>query len=159
MNNYFSPYTNTYNVERINRQIEELQNMKNQMQNQMQAPVQNFINSQPANNTNANMYELKTLNENDEVENIGIFTDTIFLGNNKMQIKKMDGAIEKYNIVKYYPIDPKDQKISQLEEEIKKLREMISNEYDEPIRTIQTSNEQAELSDINAKPKSKASNK
>ena len=73
-----------------------------------------------------------------------------------MQIKKMDGTIEKYNIVKYYPIDPKDQKINQLEEEIKKLKEMMSNEqYNESNKSVQERTEQGELSNVDSKPTTK----
>lgn len=150
------------NIDRINRQIEDLQNLKNQMQNPPQIPVQNFINSQPQAQQNANnMYELKKLNDNDEVENIGILSDTIFLGTSKMQIKKMDGTIEKYNITRYYPIDPKDQKISQLEEEIKKLKEMIANEtkHNEYIEPVQECTKQGDFHNVNGKPTTKAINK
>jgi polyhydroxyalkanoate synthesis regulator phasin len=162
-NNYYNPYNvQQPNIDRINRQIEDLQNLKNQMQNPPQIPVQNFINSQPqANQQNTNMYELKKLNDNDEVENIGILSDTIFLGTTKMQIKKMDGTIEKYNIVKYYPIDPKDQKINQLEEEIRKLKEMIGNEpkSNESATTIQASTEQGKLHNVDGKSTAKTTNK
>lgn len=148
------------NIDRINRQIEDLQNLKNQMQNPPQIPVQNFINSQPQNQVIANRYELKKLNDNDEVENIGILTDTIFIGTNKMQIKKIDGTIEKYNIVKYYPIDPKDKKINQLEEEVKKLKEMIANEqHSEHIKPIQDGTEQGKLHNVTSKPATKNTNK
>ena len=118
----YNPYSYQPNLERINRQIEDLQNLKMQIQNPppMQ-PVNNFINS-TSQNQGQNMYELKRLNDNDEAENLGILTDTIFIGASKMQIKKIDGTIEKYKITKYYPIDPKDEKINQLEEEIKRTR-------------------------------------
>ena len=78
-NNYYNPYNvQQPNIDRINRQIEDLQNLKNQMQNPPQIPVQNFINSQPqANQQNTNMYELKKLNDNDEVENIGILAELV----------------------------------------------------------------------------------
>ena len=161
--NYYNGMYNMQqpNIDRINRQIEDLQNLKNQMQNPPQIPVQNFINSQPQTQNATNMYELKKLNDNDEVENIGILADTIFLGTTKMQIKKMDGTIEKYNIVKYYPIDPKDQKINQLEEEIKKLKEMIGIEpkSNESATTIQTSTEQGMLHNVDGKSTTKATNK
>ena len=149
------------NIDRINRQIEDLQNLKNQMQNPPQIPVQNFINSQPQNQQNTNMYELKKLNDNDEVENIGILADTIFLGTTKMQIKKLDGTIEKYNIVKYYPIDPKDQKINQLEEEIKKLKEMVGNEseHNEYIKPIQDSTRQENVCNVDVKSSTKKTSK
>lgn len=160
-NSFMGAYGMQPNIDRINRQIEDLQNLKNQMQNPPQIPVQNFINSQPQNQQNTNMYELKKLNDNDEVENIGILSDTIFLGTTKMQIKKMDGTIEKYNIVKYYPIDPKDQKINQLEEEIRKLKEMIGNEpkSNESATTIQASTEQGKLHNVDGKSTAKTTNK
>lgn len=59
-----------------------------------------------------NLYEVKKLN-NEEAENILITHDTIFLGTNKMQLKKLDGTIEKYNIERYYPIDEKDESMKQ----------------------------------------------
>ena len=149
------------NIDRINRQIEDLQNLKNQMQSPPPIPVQNFINSQPQPNANLNMYELKKLNDNDEVENIGVLNDTIFIGTNKMQIKKVDGTIEKYNISKYYPIDPKDQKISQLEEEIQKLKEMIENgtNVSECDKAIQGSTEQGRVHNVDGKSTAKGTNK
>ena len=155
----FNPYQP--NVERINRQIEELQNIKMQMQNQPQvAPVNNYINSQPQPQAQ-NMYELKRLNDNDEAENLGIFADTIFIGTNKMQIKKTDGTIEKYKITKYYPVDPKDEKINQLEEEVRKLKEMISNEpkYNEHNKAIQTVDKQGELHNVDVKSTTKTNGK
>ena len=160
MNNYFQPYYQP-SVERINRQIEDLQNLKMQMQAPPQAaPVNNYINSQPQNQSQ-NLYELKKLNDNDEAENLGILVDTIFIGTNKMQIKKTDGTIEKYKITKYYPIDPKDEKINQLEEEIKKLKEMIGNEpkYVEPNKTVQTVDEQRELHNVDVKSTAKGTSK
>lgn len=155
----FNPYQP--NVERINRQIEELQNIKMQMQNQPQvAPVNNYINSQPQPQAQ-NMYELKRLNDNDEAENLGIFADTIFIGTNKMQIKKTDGTIEKYKITKYYPVDPKDEKINQLEEEVRKLKEMISNEpkYNEHNKTVQAVDKQGELHNVDVKSTTKTNGK
>ena len=51
------------------------------------------------------IYELKKFKDTEEAENIFIMQNTIFMGTNKMQIKKLDGTIEKYNIEKYYPVD------------------------------------------------------
>lgn len=157
----FNPYSYQPSLERINRQIEDLQNLKMQMQNpQPMQPVNNFINNTPQ-TQGQNMYELKKLNDNDEVENLGILADTIFIGSTKMQIKKTDGTIEKYNITKYYPVDPKDEKISQLEEEVKKLKEMISSEpkYVEPNKAVQTFDEQREFRNVDVKPTAKGNNK
>lgn len=75
-----------------------------------------------------NMYEVKKLNNNDEAENILITSDTIFLGTNKMQIKKLDGTIEKYNIERYYPIDEKDEMIKELKEKVEELERRLEDE-------------------------------
>ena len=48
-------------------------------------------------NFTTNTYEMKRLNDNDEVENIAIFKDTIFMGEDRLQIKKLDGTIEKFS--------------------------------------------------------------
>ena len=55
--NYYNGMYNMQqpNIDRINRQIEDLQNLKNQMQNPPQIPVQNFINSQPQTQNATNM--------------------------------------------------------------------------------------------------------
>ena len=74
------------------------------------------------------MYLLKKLNIEDEAENILVTTDTIFIGNNRMQIKKLDGTIEKYNIEKYYPVDEKDEMIKELNKKVEELERRLNNE-------------------------------
>ena len=87
-------------------------------------------------------YILKKLNEGDEAENILITMDTIFIGSNRMQIKRLDGSIEKYNIERYYPVDEKDEKIKELNKKVEELERKLNNEHTEhniPIRTIEQS--------------------
>ena len=49
-----------------------------------------------------------------------------------MVLKGVDGSLQKWQVKKIYPIDKKDEKINALEEEIKKLKEVINNEYSKP---------------------------
>lgn len=80
-----------------------------------------------------NIYELKKYT--DEAENVFIMQNTIFLGTDKMQIKKLDGSVEKYNIEKYYPIDERDEKIKELNKKVEELERRLNNEptkYNEP---------------------------
>ena len=86
----------------------------------------------------ADLYDLKKLNKEDEAENILIMKNTIFLGNNRMQIKKLDGTIEKYNIERYYPVDEKDEEIKELHKKIEELERRIGNE---PTKYIDTTRE------------------
>lgn len=120
-------YNNQYMLENLNRQKERIDEMIRNYQQPQPQPVNNFINTGQTANTS--LYDLKVLNDSDEVENIFVNQNTLFLGTNRLQIKKVDGTIEKYNIEKIYPIDPKDKKINELEEEVKKLKEMINNEH------------------------------
>ena len=77
---------------------------------------------------NTDLFDMKKLNEGDEVENILILRNTVFIGNNRMQIKKLDGTIEKYNIEKYYPVDEKDEMIKELNKKVEELERRLNDE-------------------------------
>lgn len=115
---------NYFNIERLNRMKDDIDSQIKAYQSINQAPINNYF-SQPKDDT----YLLKILNDNDEVENILINHDTIFLGGNRMQIKKLDGTIEKYTIEKYYPIDEKDQMIKELNKKVEELERKLNNEH------------------------------
>ena len=147
-------YGNSQNViDNLLRQKDRIDDMiKNYQQPQ---PVNNFINT---NQVQDNTYEMKKLNENDEVENIAIFKDTIFIGEDRLQIKKMDGTIEKYELKKVYPRDKKDDKIDELTKKIQEL-EMKLNEPTKFNEPITRSNKSNGFDDVNVKPKSKTTSK
>lgn len=133
---------NQFMIDNLSRQRERLDDMIKNYQQMPQAPINNIItNGQMQDNT----YEMKKLNENDEVENIAIFKDTIFIGEDRLQIKKLDGTIEKYEIKKVYPRDKKDDKIDELTKKIQEL-EMKLNE---PTKSIK-SDEDVDKSNVNA---------
>lgn len=121
-------YNNNFNIDRLTRQKEEIENIINTyktIQNQPN-PINNFINTNQ--NSNTNLFEWRILNENEEVDNLYVKNKTLFVGDKNMVLKDVDGKLEKWEIKKVYPIDKKDEKINMLEEEIKKLKEMINNE-------------------------------
>lgn len=101
-----------------------------------------------------NMYEMKKLN-NDEAENILIARDTIFLGNNKMQIKKLDGTIEKYNIERYYPIDEKDEMIKELKDKVEELERRLEDEPTKHTKSTSRSNKSTTNDDVNVESEPK----
>jgi len=126
---YSNPiYNPSINIERLARQKDEIDNLIKTYQSMGNTPqpINNFINT--SNKESTNSFRLNKLNEGDEVENIMIAQDTIFIGTNRMQIKKLDGTIEKYNIEKYYPIDERDQKIKELNEKVIELERKLNNE-------------------------------
>ena len=149
-------YNNNYMLDSLNRQKERIDEMIRNYQ-QPQQPVNNFINT--GQTQNEKLYELKVLNDGDEVENIFVNQNTLFLGTNRLQIKKTDGTIEKYNITKIFPLDPKDERINALEEEIKKLKEMINNEHSESIKSVRECEQSNVNVDGNVKSESKKSSK
>ena len=147
---------NQYMIDNLTRQKDRLDEMIKSYQTMPQAPINNIItNGQVQDNT----YEMKKLNENDEVENIAIFKDTIFIGEDRMQIKKLDGTIEKFELKKVYPRDKKDDKIDELNKKIEELERKLINEHTEYIKPIKD----GDKSDVNAdgvvKSKSKTTSK
>lgn len=108
--------------------------MYNDMYNRQKSELENMIRNyqQPY---LQDMYEIKILNNTDEAENIFINNNTIFLGSNRMQIKKLDGTIEKYNIERYYPIDEKDEKIKELNLKVEELERRLNSEPTKHIGT------------------------
>ena len=103
--------------------------------------------------------EWRILNENEEVDNLYVQTKTLFINDNTMILKGVDGSLEKWEVKKVYPIDKKDQKINELEEEIKKLKEMIKNEHAESNSTIRELNESNVNVDGNVESKPKTNGK
>lgn len=103
--------------------------------------------------------EWRILNDNEEVDNLYVQTKTLFINDNMMILKGVDGSLEKWEVKKIYPVDKKDQKINELEEEIKKLKEMIKNEHAESNSTIGELNESDVNVDGNVEPKPKTSSK
>ena len=110
----------------LNREKRRIEDMIQNYQSQPQ-PVNNFISTNQM--PNKDLIEWRILNENEEVDNLYVANKTLFVNDNTMILKDVDGKTEKWTIRKVYPIDKKDEKISQLEEEIKKLKEMMSNEH------------------------------
>ena len=108
---------------------------------QQPQPINNFITA--GQTSNKDLIEWRILNENEEVDNLYVANKTLFINDEMMVLKGVDGSLEKWNIVKIYPIDKKDEKIKALEEEIEKLKEMVNNEpkqSSESIREIKQSN-------------------
>ena len=113
---------NQYMIDNLNRQKDKIEEMiRNYQQPQ---PVNNFINTNQA--PPRDLVEWRVLNENEEVDNLYVSNKTLFINDNLMVLKGVDGSLEKWEVKKIYPIDKKDEKISQLEEEIKKLKEALN---------------------------------
>lgn len=126
-------------VENWKRQRDRIDEMINSYQNIPTNPINNFINTQLP---NKDLIEWRILNENEEVDNLYVQNKTLFISDNLMVLKDVNGGLQKWKITKIFPIDKKDEKINALEEEIKKLKEVLNehSKFDEPIRECNKSN-------------------
>ena len=148
-------YNNNYMLDNLTRQKERIEEMiRNYSQPQ---PVNNFINTNQT--PPKDLIEWRILNENEEVDNLYVSNKTLFISDNLMILKGVDGSLEKWEIKKTYPIDKKDEKINELEEEIKKLKEMINNEPTEFNKSIRDINKSTGTNDVNVDTKPKRNDK
>lgn len=144
-------YNNQYMLDNLTRQKERIDEMiRNYQQPQ---PVNNFINTTQT--PQKDLIEWRVLNENEEVDNLYVANKTLFINDNLMILKGVDGSLEKWNVKKVYPIDKKDEKINALEEEIRKLKEVISNEHKQPNEPTGEIEQPDVNANRNAEPKSK----
>ena len=101
-----------------------------------------------------NVYELKKIN-NEEAENIFVMQNTIFMGTNSMQLKKLDGTIEKYHIEKYYPVDEKDEQIKELNKKVEELERRLNDEHTKYDESDSKCNESDSNDDVSTKSDTK----
>ena len=132
------------NINKLMREKEKLDDLINNYQTQVYTSPRDLI-------------EWRILNENEEVDNLYVQNKTLFISDNLMVLKGVDGSLEKWEIKKVYPIDKKDLKISELEEKIKELEERL-NEPTEPNGTTRKRNKPNANDDVNVEPKSKTDN-
>lgn len=142
-------------IDNLMRQKDRIDEMiRNYQQPQ---PVNNFINANPT--INKDMIEWRVLNENEEVDNLYVGNKTLFINDHLMVLKGVDGSLEKWEVKKIYPIDKKDEKINTLEEEIRKLKEIISNEHTKPNEPTREFEQPDGTTNVNAQSKSKTNSK
>ena len=122
-----------FNLDRLTRQKEEIENLIKMYQNSQQ-PVNNFINT--GQTSNKELIEWRILNENEEVDNLYVSNKTLFINDNLMVLKGVDGKLEKWKVQKVYPIDKKDEKINELTLKIEELERRLNNEHAEPIKSV-----------------------
>lgn len=132
-------YNNMYgmqmqpSINRIDRQIEDLQNLKTQMQTQPQ------MNSNPtpainqtfqlANTNNMNDFDGKYATNIDEVKNTLAIKNTIFVNNemNTLWLKDVSGNIKTYTLAEVIELDEKDKQIIELQKQIEELKGVVLN--------------------------------
>ena len=71
-----------------------------------------------------------------------------------MQIKKLDGTIEKYNIERYYPVDERDEKIKELNKKVEELERRLNDEPTKHIKSTTRGNKSDANDDGNVESES-----
>ena len=140
----------------LNREKRRIEDMIQNYQSQP-SPVNNYINTNQT--PQKDLIEWRILNENEEVDNLYVSNKTLFINDNLMVLKGVDGSLEKWQVKKIYPIDKKDEKINQLEDEIKKLKEMINNEHNKSNESTREFKQSTSIDDVNVESKPKATSK
>lgn len=148
-------YNNQYMIDNLNRQKDRIDDMIRNYQ--QPTPVNNYINTGQI--PQKDFIEWRVLNENEEVDNLYVPNKTLFINDSIMVLKGVDGSLEKWEVKKIYPIDKKDEKINALEEEIRKLKEVIDNEHTKSIGTDGECIQSDSNVDRNVESKSKTASK
>ena len=127
-----NPYINNYNpqpsIDRINAQINELEKMKNQMQQPVQPTPTNLTQNfqlAPTNN-----HSVRYANTIEDVEKEQVFYDTPFFSKDMsvLWFKSAKGDIKSYELNEIIPKDSKDFEIEYLKSQIEELKGMIKND-------------------------------
>ena len=77
-------------IDKLNRQKEEIENMIRSYQ--QMTPVNNYINTNQT--PSKDLIEWRILNENEEVDNLYVSNKTLFINDNLMVLKGVDGSVE-----------------------------------------------------------------
>lgn len=146
---YNNPYMNSYNpqmtVDRINAQMNELEKMKQQIQQPVQQPT-NLTQNFQISPTNRDV--IKYASSLEEVNRDMVIGDTPFFSKDMsvVWIKNTKGEIKTYELKEIVPKDDKDIQIELLQAQINEMKGMIENarandKYaDEPIKDEKSTN-------------------
>lgn len=152
-----SIYNPQVGIDRINAQIQELQKMKEQMQQPITQPTNLTQNFQIA-PTNRDV--IRYANSIDEVQRDMVIGDTPYFSRDMsvVWIKNTKGEVKTYELTEIIPKDDKDIKIEFLQAQIEELKKgLIENEsnadVDEPVTNTNKSKKPTTVSTISKSSK------
>ena len=145
---YNNPYMQNYNSnfgqqnlsERIDNQIAQLNQMKEQIKNNQQPAINQTFQLAPSNN-----HAMRYANTIDEVNKETVYYDTPFFSKDMsvVWVKNAKGDIKSYELNEIVQKDEKDIQIEMLQAQINEMKGMIKNartndeHVDEPIESSQ----------------------
>ena len=128
MYNNYTPYNNVYGQQnlndRIDNQIAQLQQMKEQFKNNQQPAINQTFQLAP------NNHAIKYANTIDDVNKEIVYIDTPFFSKDMsvLWLKNAKGDIKTYELNEIIPKDAKDMQIEYLQTQIEELKGMIKND-------------------------------
>lgn len=129
----YNTYTPQVSLDRINTQIAELEKIKSQMQQPIQAPTSFTQNFQLA---PTNKETIKYATSLEEVQKDIVMGDTPYFSKDMsvLWVKNTKGEIKTYELTEIIPKDEKDLKIEYLQAQIEELKKgMIKDECNSTI--------------------------
>lgn len=144
MQNYNTPFAQQSLNERIDTQIAQLNQMKEQMKNQQPTSINQTFQLAP------NSHTMRYANTIDDVSKETVYFDTPFFSKDMsvLWIKGVNGNIKSYELKEIVKKDEKDIQIELLQAQINEMKGMIenartNNEYvDEPIESTKSTDVQ-----------------
>lgn len=144
MQNYSTPFGQQTLNERIDTQIAQLNQMKEQMKNQQPTSINQTFQLAP------NSHTMRYANTIDDVSKETVYFDTPFFSKDMsvLWVKGVNGAIKSYELKEIVKKDEKDIQIELLQAQINEMKGMIenaraNNEYaDEPIESKESTDVQ-----------------
>lgn len=144
MQNYNTPFAQQSLNERIDAQIAQLNQMKEQMKNQQPTSINQTFQLAP------NSHTMRYANTIDDVSKETVYFDTPFFSKDMsvLWIKGVNGNIKSYELKEIVKKDEKDIQIELLQAQINEMKGMIknaraNNEYvDEPIESTKSTDVQ-----------------
>ena len=145
---YNTPFNGVYspqiNIDRINSQIAELEKMKNQLQQPIQAPANLTQNFQIA---PTNREVIRYANSIEDVQRDLVIGDTPYFSKDMsiVWVKSTNGEIKAYELKEIIQKDEKDLQIELLQAQIENLKKGAKYEpgntsYDEPVESKKPAN-------------------
>lgn len=117
--------------------LQDLQNMRDRIDNQMRQMQQTQMQQTPANITqnfqlqpqNQGDFDGKYAKDIEEVKNTLTLKNTLFINKetNILWVKDVSGNIRTYSLTEVIELDPKDKEIQELKKQIEEMKGMVFN--------------------------------
>lgn len=150
---YSNVYSQQANLDRINSQMNDLEKMKQQIQQSMQQPQQPANINQTFQLAPTSRDVIRYAGSIDEVQRDMVIGDTPYFSKDMsvVWIKNTKGDIKTYELNEIIPMDEKDIQIKYLQEQINEMKKEMNNneQYNSNVITKQNETDTTEYDETN----------